>query len=105
MRRIGKIWINITIYKIFARSLCNFLRIFYVISSSYLMIMDYMSYIMCDLQKRWRETVKNSRNRMVSVNVTPVAVSHDVTGLGRYQGLFNTILRKLLFRLYLRLLK
>jgi len=27
---------------------------------------------------------------MVSVNVTPVAVSHDVTGSGRYQGLFNT---------------
>ena len=45
---------------------------------------------MCDLQKKWREMVKNSRNRIVSINVMPVAVSHDVTGLGCYQGLFNT---------------
>ena len=42
------------------------------------------------IQKKWRQTVKNSWNETVSTIVTLVTLWRDVTGSGCCQGLFNS---------------
>ena len=86
MKKARRIWSHMR----FLWNQCISIYIFYI-WNYYILYLNHIGYYMSILQKKWRETVKNSWNRTVSAIVTLVTVWLHVTSSGCYWELSTDI--------------